>query len=96
MIKGLLRSARQWPVRAYRRIRRIRIRLVKGWNKAWRWLSMHFLMLIGGINAGWAMVPDDMRAAVDIRTLSWITIALALGGAIGRVIDQGGDDENAE
>lgn len=67
--------------------------LVKGWRKAWRWFSVQAdAVAIAGAGA-WLAVPDDMRAAVPSEWLAAGAIVMAALGIIGRLVDQGGDDD---
>ncbi len=39
---------------------RIKLTLVDGWQRAWRWASVQFAVLI----AAWGLLPADTQAAV--------------------------------
>lgn len=68
------------------------MKLVKDAKNAWRWFSMRIYFLHGSAIASWALVPEDMRAAVPSAWLAAGAIALCVAGMIGRLIDQGGGD----
>lgn len=66
-------------------------KLVKDWRKSWKWYSQQAAGLQVALAASWLAIPEDARASIPA-----VAIAVAFGipailGAIGRVIDQGGD-----
>jgi hypothetical protein len=68
------------------------MKLVPGARRAWRWFSMQALAFQGALAGAWLAVPDDMRAAVPADWLAAAAVVLAVMGAFGRLIDQGGPD----
>lgn len=65
------------------------MKLVPNWRESWRWFSVQALVAIAALPMVWAEMPADLKAAVPDGSLMWITVALALAGMIGRVVDQG-------
>lgn len=39
------------------------MKLVDDWKSAWRWFSMHALVLAGVIPTVWAELPPDLKTA---------------------------------
>lgn len=64
------------------------MRLVAGWKQAWRWFSVHALILAGAIPVVWASLPDDMKASIPPDVLATITGVVAALGVIGRLFVQ--------
>lgn len=69
------------------------MRLVKDWRKAWRWYSTQALVAVAAIPQVWATLPPELRLAIPEDWMRWVVTAVAIGGLIGRLIDQGGDDD---
>lgn len=73
------------------------LRLVPHWKRAWRWFSIHALVISGIIPMVWANLPGDMRASVPPDTLGVITGVVATLGVIGRLFQQPKkEDENVD
>jgi len=61
------------------------MKLVDNWRAAPRWLSMQAIVLA----AVWEGLPPEAKAVIPPDWQGYITLALLIGAAIGRVIDQG-------
>ena len=63
------------------------MRLLSNWRESWKWISTQSLIAIGGINAvalaAAPFTPYGMKVAAGA------SLAAAVIGAVGRVIDQG-------
>jgi hypothetical protein len=64
------------------------MKLVENWRDCWKWFSVRALAAIGLLPAVWMMLPEDLRAYVPATWLPWIAAAVALGGLVGRMVDQ--------
>lgn len=54
----------------------------------WRMLSVQAMTAAGAIQGAWMYVPDDMKAAIDHRIVSGVTIGLLVLGILGRLVKQ--------
>ena len=66
------------------------MKLIEEWRSAWKFLSVHALVLVGIIPTIWTELPDDLKAAIPPGVMSTIAVVIAACGVIGRLVDQGG------
>jgi hypothetical protein len=67
------------------------MRLVQGWQRAWRWFSMQAFALSAAISLAWVSMPDDIKAMMPDSWEKWVFITMAavsFAGGWGRLIDQ--------
>lgn len=65
------------------------MKLVDDWKSAWRWHSTQALAVLAALPAVWATIPADLKATIPEQCLPYALIAVAVGGLVGRVRDQG-------
>lgn len=65
------------------------MKLVDDWKKAWKWFSVHALILAGLIPSVWIELPADLKSSIPAGAMSAITAVIALCGVIGRLVSQG-------
>lgn len=71
------------------------MKLVEGWQRAYRWFSVQALALIAflpilavALPEVWLSMPDDLKAMLDPAVVKWVAAAIAVLGLIGRLIKQ--------
>ncbi|HBX6085249.1 hypothetical protein SS21_23545 [Enterobacter roggenkampii] len=64
------------------------MKLVDDWKSAWRWFSMHALVLAGIIPTVWAELPPDLKTAIPPGSMGAITAVIAACGVVGRLVNQ--------
>jgi len=64
------------------------MRLVPDWRSAWRWFSVQSLAIIALIPVVWPALPPEAHEWIPPSWRPWIVFALALGGIVGRLVDQ--------
>ncbi|HBZ4253129.1 hypothetical protein [Raoultella planticola] len=64
------------------------MKLVDDWKSAWRWFSMHALVLAGIIPTVWAELPTDLKTAIPPGAMGTITAVIAACGVVGRLVSQ--------
>lgn len=64
------------------------MKLVDDWKSAWRWFSMHALVLAGIIPTVWAELPPDLNTAIPPGAMGAITAVIAACGVVGRLVNQ--------
>lgn len=69
-----------------------RLKLVKDWRNAWKWISVNAMISAGAVQGAWLQIPDDMKANIPQKLVSSLTIGLLLLGVLGRLIKQGDDN----
>jgi hypothetical protein len=69
------------------------MKLVRNAERAWRWFSVQAQTVAGAGAAAWLVVPADMRAQVPSEALAIAGVTLAVLGIIGRLVDQGTDED---
>ena len=67
----------------------MRVRLVDGARKAWRWWSVQAMALAVAIQAGWQAMPEDLAARLPDGWVTGLSIVVLVLGIIGRLVDQG-------
>jgi hypothetical protein len=65
------------------------MKLVPNARKAWRWFSVQCMALAGAVQATWISLPPDLQQRIPDDWVSGGTVALAVLGILGRVVDQG-------
>ncbi|MCS0548291.1 hypothetical protein [Klebsiella pneumoniae] len=64
------------------------MKLVDDWKSAWRWFSMHALVLAGIIPTVWAELPPNLKTTIPPGAMSTITAVIAACGVVGRLVSQ--------
>lgn len=68
------------------------MRLVRNARQAWRWHSTQALAILGVVPLVWLELPDDLKSYIPEEWRPWIMVAVAVGGIVGRVRLQGGEE----
>lgn len=66
----------------------MKVKLVDNWRNSWKWFSMQCMAAAGTIQATWAAIPDDMKAAVPAQWVSYATLGILVLGFFGRLVSQ--------
>lgn len=66
------------------------MKMVSDARKAWRWFSVQSLAVLAALPLVWAQLPEDVRAMLPEGWEPWLLTAIAVGGIVGRMVDQGG------
>ncbi len=72
-----------------------KVKLVDDWKNAWKWISVHAMLLAASIQGAWTQLPDDLKASLPNHLVSYSTVALLILGIIGRILKQG-EEDNAD
>lgn len=64
------------------------MKLVDDAKKAWSWFSVQAMAWAIAIQGAWEFVPDDMKAGIPPKLVTWITLALLVLGIAGRLVKQ--------
>lgn len=64
------------------------MKLVDDWKSAWRWFSMHALVLAGVIPTVWVELPPGLKTAIPPGAMGAITAVIAACGVVGRLVNQ--------
>ena len=64
------------------------MKIVDDWKSAWRWFSMHALVLAGVIPPVGAELPPALKTAIPPGAMGAITAVIAAGGVGGRLVNQ--------
>lgn len=59
------------------------------WKRAWRYFSVHALVVAGALPGVWATLPVMWRQALPVPVLATAAGVTAALGIIGRLTDQG-------
>lgn len=63
--------------------------LIPNWRDAWKWISVHSMVLAAAVQGAWLQIPEDMKAALPPHCVQYTTIVLLVVGVIGRFVKQG-------
>lgn len=64
------------------------MKLIPDWRSAWRWFSVQALAAIALLPVVWPTLPPTVTEWVPESWRPWIIVALAVGGIVGRLINQ--------
>lgn len=64
------------------------MKLAQDWRDAWRWFSIWALSALAALPHVWTQLPYDLRQSLPDEWLPWVASAVAIGGIIGRIVDQ--------
>jgi len=68
------------------------MQFVPDWKKAWRWFSVHALVIAGVIPAVWDSLSPEMKSYVPASVMCVVTGFVAVCGVIGRLVKQAPDE----
>lgn len=71
------------------------MKLIKDWKSAYRFFSMQAMALTLTVQTAWVSLPEDLKARLPDGTAYWLSLALLIGGIVGRVVSQGGNNDKA-
>ena len=65
------------------------MKLVADWKHAWRYVSVHALLVAGTIPWVWNnLIPEDWQRQIPFNVVAIATAVTAVLGIIGRIVDQ--------
>jgi hypothetical protein len=64
------------------------MKLVSDARQAWRWFSIQAFVAIAALQAAWAALPPEGLSVIPAEWRGYVTLGLALAGAVGRLIPQ--------
>lgn len=65
------------------------MRMVSDARRAWRWHSTQVLAALAVVPVVWVELPPDLKDYIPEEWRPWIMAAVAIGGIVGRLRDQG-------
>ena len=66
----------------------MKMRLIKGYSRAWRFFSVQAMALAVAIQAGWQAMPEDLAARLPDGWVTGLSIVVLVLGIIGRLVRQ--------
>jgi len=70
------------------------MKLIDEWRHAWKFLSVHALVLAGAIPAVWAELPEDLKSSIPPGAMSTVTVVIAICGIAGRLVSQSKNNDS--
>lgn len=64
------------------------MKLIDDWRSAWKYFSVHALLIAGVLPSVWATLPPDLKAYIPPSIMALITAVIAVSGIVGRLTDQ--------
>jgi hypothetical protein len=61
---------------------------VADWRNAWKFYSVQALVAIAALQAAWETLPPEAMSVIPVEWRGYVTLGLALAGAVGRLIPQ--------
>ena len=65
------------------------MKLVPNVKSAWKWFSTQALTALMALPLVWITLPPDVQEWLPEAWRPWVLSAVALGGLLGRMVDQG-------
>lgn len=65
------------------------MKLVDDAKKAWSWFSVQAMAWAIAIQGAWEFVPDDLKAGIPPKLVTFVTMTLLVLGIAGRLVKQG-------
>jgi hypothetical protein len=66
----------------------VNITLVPDWRNAARWWSVRIATFLAALGPVWLALPEDVKAAVPVEWLPYVSPVVLLSIVLARVIDQ--------
>jgi hypothetical protein len=73
----------------------VKLNLVEDARKAWKWISVQCMAWAVAIQGAWEMAPEDLKAGMPPKLVTYITVTLLVLGIAGRLVKQGKADDPA-
>lgn len=70
------------------RRRKRKIRLVRDWQKSWKWLSMQSMAISVAFLGTWELLPEELKSSIPSELSTKIAIGILVFGMMGRLINQ--------
>lgn len=64
------------------------MKLVDDARRAWRWISVQCMGAAVALQGAWEACPDDMKAGIPPKLVTYVTLFLLALGIAGRLVDQ--------
>jgi len=64
------------------------MKLIPNWRRAWRMLSVQAMTLAAAVQGTWALIPEDLKAALPPSLVPAVSIVLLVAGIAGRLVQQ--------
>lgn len=64
------------------------MKLVDDFRKAWRWFSVQAMVWAIALQGAWEVFPDDLKAGIPPKLVTWVTVCLLVFGIAGRLVKQ--------
>lgn len=65
------------------------MKTVENAASSWRWFSVQALAALAVLPVVWVQLPEDVKAWLPDGAKPWILALIAVGGIVGRLVDQG-------
>lgn len=66
----------------------LKIKLVPGWQSAWKWISMQLIALAGTVQLSVLAFPDTMKTWLTDKETHYIALFLLVAAVLGRLVAQ--------
>jgi len=64
------------------------MKLISNWRKCWRMFSMWAYVAAGSLQGTWVMLAPEQKKTIPDEWVFYLTIAIMVLGAIGRLVYQ--------
>lgn len=68
------------------------MKLVPGYQKAWKWFSVQIMAVIAMLPFAWDYIPYDVKTMIPYEWQPYVFSAFAAGGIFARLVKQGDAD----
>lgn len=64
------------------------MKLVQNWKQAWKWYSVHIMLVIVALPEIWSYFPQEFKDSLPPHTLMYVTSVLGVSAILARLFSQ--------
>jgi hypothetical protein len=64
------------------------VKLVKGWERSWKWYSVQAMAALAGLPLAYMALPADWQAAIPDSWKMGAVFVVLVAGIVGRIVKQ--------
>lgn len=66
----------------------MKLRLVQNWRSAWKWYSVHIMLVIVALPEIWGYFPQEFKDSLPPGTLKYVMMFLGVSAILARMFSQ--------
>ena len=64
------------------------MKLVENWKSAWKWYSVHIMVVIVALPEIWGYFPQEFKESLPTHALTGLTTFLGISAIVARLVSQ--------